>query len=258
MQKKVLVVGCSYAQGHGLNLEASDPDLWVNKLFASEDWHVDNRSRPGHNNHWIFLETVGCLLKQSYDFVLVSWSAIPRYYFHAGLELYSVHTALNNIDVNVNDNTRISGRWLEAIGNNLKKIHNDHWDLLDLVKYVNVLINMQGANKIAFVNALGPWSQDYFVKKDIKLPSDLSPYEQDLLQIQTRDDAEIFALYDMIHDHYAGHGGIHEQNWLNLYSSLKDLQIDTVSDQDLHPGYSSQQVYVDTFAPQLQQRLLLL
>jgi hypothetical protein len=256
-QKKILVVGCSYARGHGLNLENKDPDLWVNKLFASRHCHVDNRSKTGANNHWIFLETVGCLLKQTYDFVLVSWTSIPRYNFHAGLELYSVDTMLNNMDVNINNNTRVSGKWLEAIGNNLRKIHNDHWDLLDLIKYVNVLVSMQGADKIVFVNGLGPWSKDYFVKKSLELPSDLLPYEQDLLQVRTRDDQEIFALYDMIHDHYTSYGGIHQQNWLNLYSSLRDLQVDTVSDQDLHPGYSSQQVYVDTLAPQLQQRLLL-
>jgi hypothetical protein len=76
--------------------------------------------------------------------VLVAWSAIPRFNIHAGLELYPVLTRLErSVDVNVNPGVTYKASWLNQIGDNLRRIHNDHWDTLDLVKYVNVLTRCQ-------------------------------------------------------------------------------------------------------------------
>jgi hypothetical protein len=255
---KVLVVGCSMTYGHGLVHESSDPDLWVNRIFPQEKYIVTNLSKSGHNNHWIFLETMSSLLTETYDIVLVGWSAIPRFNFYVGLELYSAQTMLADKDINLNNNITISGKWLKSIGNNLKKIHNDHWDFLDLIKYINTLILIQekkNNGQIFFVNTLGPWPNNYFTKKEINLPSDLTPFEQNLLQVDTRDDDEIFQLYDMIHKHYRTYGGICEDHWLNLYSSLRSMQIDNVSDTDPHPGYQSQKAFEQYLTPILQKKL---
>lgn len=252
----VLVVGCSFTCGTGLALERRDPALWVNKLFGHAN--VTNVAKDGANNHWIFLETLSQLLTRSYDIVLVAWSAIPRYNFRVGLELYSVETMFTDIDINLNSNVTISGKWLESIGNDLKKIHNDHWDILDLVKYVNSLVEVQITTrnqKLIFVNSLGPWSSNHFEQKKIQLPSDLDQYEQEILEVVHRDDKEIFALYDMIHSQYRKYGGIHKHNWLNLYHSLQAQQIDVVSSDDPHPGYASQLTYVNYLAPILQKKL---
>lgn len=257
--KKILAVGCSYTKGHGLDYGSRDPKLWVNQIFQSMG-EVTNLSVTGMNNHWIFMETMSELLrsKKSYDIVLVGWSAIPRYFFQVGLELYSVHTKLDDRDIHVNNNVTIPGKWLEKLGNDLKKLHNDHWDLLDLVKYVNVLVETQETSKdrkIFFVNSLGPWCDGYFNKKQIQLPSDLDPYTGDLLQVETRDDEEILALYNMIHDQYDHYGGIRESHWLNLYDSLRSMQIDCVSKSDTHPGYQSQDRYCEYLAPIIERKL---
>lgn len=252
-KKKVLVVGCSFTCGTGLKLERCDPALWVNQLFFDAD--ITNVAKAGANNQWIFLETISQLLTQSYDIVLVAWSAIPRYNFHVGLELHPVETMLADCDVNLNSKVTISGKWLKSIGKNLNKIHNDHWDLLALVKYVNSLIELQvntRNQKLIFVNALGPWCNNYFLQKKIQLPSDLDQYEQELLEIANRDDQDIFALYDMIHLQYRKYGGIHEHNWLNLYNSLSAQKVDVASSSDRHPGYASQAAYVKYLAPMLQ------
>lgn len=246
-------------KGHGLSGEIHDPKLWVNQILDSIG-EVHNLSSTGKNNQWIFHETISAILdqKNNYDIVIVAWSAIPRYFFHVGLELYSVQTMLSNVDVNVNDRVTISGAWLESIGNNLKKIHNDHWDILDLIKYVNVLISLCETSpdkKIFFVNTLSPWCRNYFDFKEISLPSDLDPYEQDLLQVKTRDDKEVFALYQMIHDHYSKYGGIRESYWLNLYDSLRSMQIDDVSNSDRHPGYKSQEKYAQYLGTILKEKL---
>lgn len=246
-------------RGHGLARESVDPSLWVNQLF-DQIGEVHNLSKTGMNNHWIFHETIAALLreKNTYDTVLVGWSAIPRYGFHVGLELYSVYTTLTDRDININPGVTVPGKWLQRLGDDLRKLHNDHWDILDLVKYVNVLITMHETSpdkKIFFVNTLGPWCSGYFDHKQVARPSDLNPYEQTLLQVDTRDDTEIFALYQMLHDHYDKYGGIRKSHWLNLDHSLRSMQVDHVSDTDLHPGYRSQNKFAEYLKPVLEQRL---
>ena len=245
-------------RGHGLKYESDDLELWVNKLFPGDKYTVTNKAKTGYNNNWIFLETMSSLLTETYDIILVGWSAIPRFNFYVGLELYSTHTQLIALDINLNNNVTISGKWLKTIGDNLIKIHNDHWDFLDLVKYVNTLILIQekkNNGQIFFVNTLGPWPNNYFTKKQINLPSDLALFEQHLLQVDTRDNDEIFQLYDMIHTHYQSYGGIQEEYWLNLYSSLRSMQVDDVSDTDNHPGYQSQQIFNQCLNASLEKKL---
>jgi hypothetical protein len=244
--KKVLAVGCSFTKGTGLPGEHENPRLWVNQLFSGSD--ITIAAKTGANNHWIFLEAMTALTSQDYDTVIVGWSAIPRYNFQMGLELYSVDTMLHDMDVHVNNGMTFQGKWLEQIGNNLRKIHNDHWDILTLVKYVNSLILIQEKykqGKIYFVNSLAPWDRGYFQKKDFSVPSQLTKYVQDVLSVNTRDDQEIQLLYSMIHDHYESYGGIREEKWLNLYDSLISLKIDDASSTDGHPGLLSQDLYAE-------------
>lgn len=255
---KVLVAGCSFANGSGLPGEHDNPRIWANQLCKKLEARVmKNVSKTGANNHWIFLETISELLKDDYDLVLVEWSAIPRYKFRVGLELYTIDSMLDR-DINLVGHETISASWLAEIKNRLLRIHNDHWDMLDLVKYVNTLIELQTKarpGKIFFINGLGPWSDQYFIKKQITLPSDLDEYTYNLLQSDQRDDSEIFQLYDMIHAQYDTYGGIQEKHWLNLYHSQLKTKIDTVSTTDLHPGYNSQDMFAEQYYQQLKEKI---
>jgi hypothetical protein len=258
---KILIGGCSFTSGYMTPGEHANPNIWANQLAKKlNSTVVTNVSKTGANNYWIFLEIISELIKNDYDLVLVEWSAIPRYKFKIGLELYSVDSILNQ-DINVVEHQTVTKKWLMELKDRLLRIHNDHWDLLDLVKYVNTLIKIQekSCNKnIFFINGLGPWSNEYFLKKQINLPSDLDNYTYNLLQSDLRDDEEIFKLYNMIHDHYKNYGGIHEEHWLNLYYSMNDLKIDTVGDNigggDDHPGTASQHVFADYFYQQIQEK----
>lgn len=259
--KTALAVGCSMTKGHGLPDTINNPALWVNQLLRSVDCTaITNLSQTGRNNHWIFLETIGALIRQEYDIVIVGWSAIPRFNFNVGLELYSTMTNLVNSGTPVNLNNYISydPRRLANLGDQLRLMHNDHWDFLDLVKYVNTLIEIQEQNRkghIFFVNTLGPWPDNYFVKRRIALPSDLSKFEQDLLSVDTRDDEEIFKLYDMIHAQYQLFGGIQESNWLNLYEPIHRLQIDNAAPDDKHPGLLTQDLLFNFMKLKFKQKL---
>jgi hypothetical protein len=251
---KILICGCSFSSGLGMPGERSDKNNWPNLLANKLDTNsVTNVARSGSNNYWIFLETMSSMLRDNYDLVLVQWSAIPRYRFPVGLSLSYNETSFRS-DAIMTDNKIIKKQRLIEIKNTLLQLHNDHWDMLDLVKYVNILIEMQvnlRKSKIFFVNGLGPWSDQYFVKKQIKHPSDLDSFTQNLLQVESRDDEEIFKLYNMIHKHYADHGGIQEQYWLNLYQPMNQLQIDRIEPNDPHPGLKSQQIFADLFANQI-------
>ena len=93
------------------------------------------------------------------------------------------------------------------------------------------------------VNSLLHLSTDYFIEKSFTAPCELSTYQQQLLSVETRDDTDIKKLYQMTHQQYQYYGGIKSEIWLNLYKSLRSLQIDVVSSEDEHPGYLSQDVY---------------
>ena len=82
-----------------------------------------------------------------------------------------------------------------------------------------------------------------------QFPSDLDSYTNDILASDKRDDDEVFKLYNMIHEQYQHYGGIREDHWLNLYNSLDSMKIDTVSVEDCHPGYQSQQRFVEFLEP---------
>jgi len=248
---KFYVDGCSFTKGHGLGLEQNDPLLWVNQLILSQfpNAEITNLAESGSSNADIFKRTAGALLKESYDFVLVGWTDISRFTYTFGLELYRTTVNLNNpLDININSGITISKKKLQKIGDNLKKYRSDHYDLLDLVIYTNILTKLS-KNKICFVNGLSYIEKDYFVKKKITLPSHLSKFEQDILTVDTRDDDEIFKLYNKIHLDYEKFGGIQEENWLNLYDSLRSMQVDYVSVDDQHPGYKSQDKFVKQLLP---------
>lgn len=157
---KILVVGCSFANGSGLPGEHNNSQIWANQLSKKLGvTFLKNAAKTGANNQWIFLETMSHLIKENYDLVLVEWSAIPRYKINVGLELYDTNSMLDR-DINLVKGNTISKRTLNKIKNLLLRLHNDHWDLLDLVKYVNALIEIQvkaRQKNIFFINGLGPW-----------------------------------------------------------------------------------------------------
>ena len=257
--EKILVSGCSYTSGHGYENQKKNPRIWPNQLGQQlGSNNISNVSRTASNNEWIFLEVLGELSRNHYDLALVCWSTIPRFSYHVGLELYNVHTRLQQSnDHHVLNNKTVLGKWLDDIGDRLRSIHNDHWDLLSLVKYVNVLTEYQHSQggQIFFINGIGPWSQDYFEKKIITVPSDLDEYTSSLLDANLRDDNEIFQLYNMIHNDYQHYGGIRSEQWLNLYESLKSLKIDTIAPDEFHPGPQSQDLFAEYLYSKIQSKL---
>lgn len=250
--RKVLVAGCSYSAGWRLPGEKHCPDLWCNQLFPDHD--VSNIAWHGANNEGIFHEVCKNIRLVHYDQILVAWTAIPRYTFNFGLELYDTTTKFTDEPLHLVGNEYIAGAYLEDIGNRIRRYHNDHWDILKIVQYVNIILELARYHKqgsVWFVNALLPWCKNYFSKISFQQPSELDPFLQNMLQIELRDDSEIRNLYEKIHKDYALHGSINQPNWLNLYASLDNLKVDTISSNDSHPGLNSQGVYAKKLREQL-------
>jgi hypothetical protein len=258
---KALVVGCSFTRGHGLVETTNDPKLWVNQFLAHLDpgCYTINLAQTGKNNHWIFTEAYCALMQQDFDLVIIGWTHQSRLNFTVGLETYSTDTMFTGgIDININPGITVSKEWLKETGNRLKKIQNDHWGLVDLIKYVNILYDKQVTTRgknLLFVNSLVDISNNYFIEKNSFTPSDLSKYQQNLLNVDSRDDEEIKKLYQLTHQHYKNYGGIRSEHWLNLYNSLLDMKIDNVSKSDLHPGYKSQDLYAKYLINQYNEKM---
>jgi len=254
-KKTMLVCGCSLANGHGLTGGKNDSRLWVNQVATKLDYTVTNIAKSGRNNDWIFIETALELTKHKYSVVLVAWSATPRLNIDLGLELYSTTSKLDGVttpDINTNTIT-YTKKWQKQVGDKLLQAYNYHWDLLKLIKYVNILHSIN--ENVYFVNTHSPWTDNFFTKQDIQLPSDLDQFTQDLLSVETRDDTEIIELYNMIHKQYNDAGGIKQHLWLNLYNSLFKNKVDNVSSTDPHPGYLSQDNYTKMLYTKLKEIL---
>lgn len=257
---KILIVGCSMSAGSGFPQGRDAPEIWPNLLHKrlAPSAELTNLSQTGVNNHWIANETASAIVKQSYDLVLVAWTNIPKYNIPIGLETYSVHSRLWDTPINLNNDVTVSIEWLRELGDRLRRYHKDHWDILDLVKYVNMLTYLQGTrrpNSIFFINALGPWPEGYFDRKSFDLPSELDKYTRDMLQVDTRDDDEVHRLYTMIHDQYDQYGGILEDRWLNLYQSFRGLTIDQVTETNKHPGPRSQEFFANVVLSALENKI---
>jgi len=251
---KILVVGCSMTRGHGLDLESVDPKLWVNQLLnqSFQNPEIVNLSKTGANNHWIFCETATSLINESYDIVIVGWSEISRLNFNLGLELYSTLTRFTGeFETNLNNYETVSKKWLLETGDRLRRFYNDHWSLLDLIKYSNILINIQLQRKsqVFFVNTMTPIPDDYFEFKNFKFPSELTDFERTMLQTESRDNDEIQELYSDIHRQYHQYGGFQKSHWLNLNDTIISMRVDDASDTDRHPGYQTQDLFYEFLLP---------
>ena len=87
------------------------------------------------------------------------------------------------------------------------------------------------------------------------LPSEYTAYTQKLLNTESRDNIEVFQLYNTMHDNFINSGNIHESLWLNLYSPMFANQID-VNNDSVHPGINSNRLYFELFSNLLTNQLL--
>jgi len=249
---KILFCGCSFVAGTGFELNKQEPNLWVNLLKNHNKFkHLEliNVAQGGRSNSGIFQDAVFNLSKYKFEYAIVSWTSVPRYELSLGLETYPTRMCVGantqQSDHNLN-NINYPKNYLQNINDRFVALSHPHEEILNLIHYVNSLINLCNLTdtKIYFVNALCPWDENYFDKLQNVMPSDYTNFTQQIINVDHRNDQEINDLYIKIHTEYTNAGGIQKNHWLNLYSSLIRNRIDTNQD-GFHPGIKSNQLFYD-------------
>jgi hypothetical protein len=263
---KLIFTGCSFTAGNGWRdstdpavskLECKDhPNLWVN-LVATQieqfaDTEVVNFGKGGLSNAEIFANTVDAMTScQDIDTVFCQWTSMPRYTFDVGFELWPTTEGLlvqarSLEDVKLSNGQTYPRKYLDDILDRFLALHHLHLEIVKVLKYCTVLQNLsqQLDIKLYFVNGLCPWDLNYFMRLHNVLPEAYTPFtKKEILEIDSRDDQDIFALYSNMHNDYDAAGGCHAPRWINLYDSMLSNIVDTNYDHR-HPGTKSNQLYL--------------
>lgn len=250
-----LFTGCSFTSGAGWDNGVNDTSLWANILHSDNVYLRDtdkiNLGITGGSNSEIFYTTVNGILKYRPTYTFVEWTSYPRYNVLLSLELYNARQFfMPNVecdDIGLHD-ISYTKEYLSNIRDRFLTLHNPHQGILDIVKYVNTLIKLAKTvnTKIFFINGICPWDHGYFNQLTNVLPSDYTNYTQKLLNCKTRNDSEVFQLYNNLHLEYQIAGSIQQDYWLNLYDSMRNQLVDFNSD-NIHPGKQSNLIYSKTF-----------
>ena len=251
---KILFSGCSLMYGSGVG-GVESTDNWCN-IFShnvfGDNVTIKNISQGGKSNERIFTDTLSELNKDTYDYVFVGFTGLHRYWSWLGLETYDVTfrvtpdygTNENWKDIELND-FHWPKKKLKSIAEGILLTNHAHYAIKDICTYVNTLLHY-GTN-IKFINSALPIDQDYFKRLTEFKPNDLTPYTQSLLNVENRDDDEIYELYNMMHDQYESCGGIQQEHWLNLYDSFYSQRTDLGTD-NIHPGINSNKEFADNIS----------
>ncbi len=246
--KKTLFAGCSYTAGEGFELYKQAPELWVNLLHKNVpelmQTELLNVSQSGRSNAGIFQDAVFHILNNDVDYVFVAWTSMPRYEVSLGIENYSTRTVFLpgrkfTQDYNLNEVT-YNKEYLQNVNDRFTTLAHVHFEIVNMVYCVNSLIALSKIKnfRLFFINAHCPWDQNYFDYITDVLPNAYTDFTKKLLNIDNRDDTQIFELYNKLHNDYQHSGSIQQEHWLNLYQSFKSLQTDVNLDE-LHPGTTS-------------------
>ena len=274
--KKAIFSGCSFTAGNGwadTDLESSartevkdHPNLWVNLCYQNIDYlnqfELINCGQGGASNTEIFETTVREISRfgNNIDIIFCQWTAMPRYNFNVGFELWATSESLqannHSHDVNLNKGDSYPRAYINDLLGRLRVLHHLHWEILKVVDYTNIITkiaNSIGIKKVYFINGLCPWDKNYFLELHNVKPSAYTNFTKtELLNMDTRDDSDIYELYKLAHNHYKSAGGINQSSWVNLYNSFRNQQIDVNFDQG-HPGIKSNQIYYNKIKQHIDQ-----
>ena len=265
MNKKLLASGCSYTAGSGWadadpeeigNISVKDsPHLWINichrRINALSQLELINIGQGGASNTEIFENTVRAMTKygNQINTIFCQWTSMPRYNWNVGFELWSTSEDLGSSqlqlrthDVNLNRGDTWPRDYITNLTDRLRVMHHLHWEILKVVGYSTVISDLAhklGIDNVFFINGLCPWDCNYFTKLENVKPEAYTKFTKtDILNVDSRDDADILELYKLAHQHYQERGGIVQAQWINLYESFHKNKVDTNFD-GLHPGVKS-------------------
>lgn len=247
---KVVFVGCSAITGVGLdkndlNKDCKDhPDLWVNLCHRGikefQQLELINLGESGSSNADIFLHAVEAVSKYpDLEYLICVWTNNSRHTFNIGFNAEFDQKVL--FDYNTKQHTS----YIQNICDRFISLQNMHWGIVDLLRYINILINLTKQRSIKLVNINGTckWDDDYFKEiPDRIISGDYPEFMRDfILEAKTHTDEENYKLYKKAHRLYREAGGIQEHTWANLYNSFYFKNMIDKTYDNLHPGIKTNQ-----------------
>lgn len=257
--KKFVTIGCSVTCGAGLYEDPrrsgkDHPDLWVNLLHKDlfSDMKLHNPSIHGSGHLEAFeLASREMLLQDPEhptDTVIVFWTSVPRYVLTVGCELYDTtifFSSKKQRTIHTNDIV-FPASFLERVSNEFFALHHPHNDIVKIINYANLLIEIARRTNVKLYFFTGGNWDDNYLKRDTRpnlRPSDLTPYTQKILNVHNRDDEEVFKLYHKIHDDYDRVGGVNQAHWINAFDP-ENIKHDVGYD-GIHGGPKSHRIYYE-------------
>ena len=256
---KIIFAGCSFTSGTGFNKDDVDidhkesPDLWVNLCSTNIDLFKNltsiNVSHGGARNSDIFEQAIAAL--GTYDdikYLICAWTSTHRLNnIEVGFELYSTTSFYHRESVNYThylNNQILDSKYIEDCISRYVALLHIQREIVNLLRYINMIKKIAKNIKIININALCPWDDQFFVRRiDNFYASELTKFTQEeILNCSNRDDEEIYKLYNLQHDQYDAAGNIDQSSWVNLYNSFLNLLVD-VNFDNMHPGIKSNQLY---------------
>lgn len=272
MKKKLVFTGCSFTSGsgwlddpHSKHVDHKEyPGLWTNLCHSTikefSDLELVNLGKGGASNSDIFHQAIESMSMLGDDIhtIFCQWTSGPRYNFNVGFELWSTHETIssnnNTHDINLNRGDHWPRAYVRDLVDRINIMHHLHWEILAVVRFSSIIDKLAKKLKIGhvyFINGICPWDTDYFTQLHDVVPEDYTPFtKKEILNIDSRDDQDIFKLYNLAHKHYQEAGGINQDQWINLYDSFMKNKID-VNFDGKHPGTQSNLIYCDLIKQKL-------
>ena len=230
---RLLVGGCSFSSGWGFT-PANIEQCWPNLLAKKLDADLTNVSETGYDNTGIFLNLIEKLIDTDFDLCLFQVTALNRIILSPNAH---GHQLLRPSGPNMSAGKLSDGEYAAMI-KKFVLINQDmeHWNrLFKIITTIQTLIK-QGKN-IKFVNGLLHWDDNFFTNPD------KSVFLKTTMDFDNLPDEDIAKFTQVLYNQAQA---IDLTAWINPFTSLKNISVDTISATDPHPGLKSHSIFADT------------
>jgi hypothetical protein len=263
MRKKLIFAGSGVTSGVGWN-EAdrsvdtiTSPYLWTNLIHQNiqqlTKLRAVNVGKKHANNADIFQQVAEAIsiYGTQIELLFCQWTTPFKHNWNVGFEPWNtsettIRTVPVSHSVNLNNGKSWSREYINDVITRFLELHHVHWEIIKIVKYSNIILKLakQFEIKIFFINASCPWDKNYFVELFDVEPNDYTKFtKKEILNIDNRNDEDIFKLYKLAHAQYQEAGGVDESDWINLYNSFLINQVDTTFPGASLGGVESNKIY---------------
>ena len=244
--------GCSITVGVGLPLEKSSPKNYANIVANHYSADINNLAVGGNSNYNIFITALNEILFNTPDKIFVQWSAINRTWLYPEPELHNVFVIMSTTTADTRiDN--VSGfhtsifkdkKEIQKFIDQYLLLNGDYVNLLKLIEYSNILKKVADDSncQLIMINGLVPWTDELLRLGIItNYNKEFSDYTKSMIKFDTRNDEDIERYLAKLEKEF---NSLDKKLWVNIFSSMLKLAVDTGTDQS-HPGPNSHQMYAD-------------